>query len=436
MPLDAVEAFISEPGKETIRGKLTSIVEAVQGDPALAAALNKQGKARLIINVDKKNPRVTLTEADAPRIEGMLREHGVRVKVEIERLPVDWERHAKRMAAGKDQADPAVQSSVNIPLLLVSVGVWVTLFHGTPLILGAGVALFLALETIFLTRTMLASLSKPTIGEIGGGLVTKMLPFFTSVLWVWVAALSGHPLLLAVAIAFMLAQESFHGFFLDTWNNFVNNLNKLRGGAFLVGALWLYGLVSAAFPRLLAHLADPSKAPPWSEEFIFSILKLSLIGAFFGTLGFRGLNKLYEIGAIKRWQRSAFQQVQDGLMILAGPFLATGSMLIFWTIFWAQQGLAFLIFLSSLNATPRPIPYFVDPALMETAEFKAKYPISSGPQESPVQQALKAILDNPFIWPVVLPVKAVLGAIARRRAAAAEERKTRAYGLRDEGERR
>jgi hypothetical protein len=117
-----------------------------------------------------------------------------------------------------------------------------------------------------------------------------------------------------------------------------------------------------AMYRAFSWSANPHKTiPPWSPFYWKDVMVMSLVGTFFGTLGYNGLNSLYAKGRLKRWQRSGIQQLRDVLFLLAGPFFATGSMHAFWALFIFQQALDLTIALLAWRAKTRTILYAVAP---------------------------------------------------------------------------
>jgi hypothetical protein len=117
-----------------------------------------------------------------------------------------------------------------------------------------------------------------------------------------------------------------------------------------------------AMYRALSWSANPHKTiPPWSPFYWKDVMVMSLVGTFFGTLGYNGLNQLYAKGRLKRWQRSGIQQLRDVLFLLAGPFFATGSMHAFWALFIFQQALDLTIALIAWRMRTRTILYAVAP---------------------------------------------------------------------------
>lgn len=271
-------------------------------------------------------------------------------------------------------------------------------------------------EARFLAKTFASAFTRPTLSEFVGGAVTKTPPFIANVVTWWVAIGPSHPVLLSMAIALSLALETFHGVFLNTWNNFQDGIYKQRSGSYQITFNWLYMQATGAMFRTLAWAADATGkvVPVWSWRYWKDLGIMSLAGTFFGSLGYRGLNALHQKYRLKRWQRSAIQQVRDLFMLIAGPFFAAGAMEVFWMIFLVQQGLDLAIFIAGIMATQRE----VTPEEAASEKFRKDYPApSTEPELSVGQQAVKALLDNPFVWPFTALYR--LGRWLYRRAAGA-----------------
>ncbi|MCM2303437.1 MAG: hypothetical protein NDJ72_01950, partial [Elusimicrobia bacterium] len=154
--------------------------------------------------------------------------------------------------------------------------------------------------------------------------------------------------------------------------------------------------------------ANPaSVTPPWSVGYWKDMALMSVIGTFFGVLGYNALNALYAKGSIKRWQHSGIQQVRDLCFLLAAPFFASGSMTLFWAIFLFQQSLDLGIALWAGWAKSREIVFVTSGSVAESAEFKAKYPLAGVVIEPPLRQAVKAVFDNPLVRVMTWPARAL-----------------------------
>lgn len=347
----------------------------------LAEAASRRGQVRLLT---AKNDPTGLNEKHAAQVGALLR-GGKTKAVQKESLAVDWS--PKAAAAAKTAAAPAeakAPSSLASKLLAP--------FR----------------EARFLGKMFKDSLVKPLPSEILGGLATKTFPLVTSIGVYWAAAGLAHPVALAGLITLSVAQQVFHGFFLKSWNNFQESLVKARGFNYQMFFNLAYMQGAGTIYRFLTWTANPSSVtPPWSANYWKDMALMSVIGTFFGVLGYNALNALYAKGAISRWQHSGIQQVRDLSFLLAAPFFASGSMTMFWAIFLFQQSLDLAIALWAGRAKAREIVFVTSAALAESAEFKAKYPVEGVFLEPPLKQALKAVVENPLVRVMTWPARAL-----------------------------
>ena len=271
-------------------------------------------------------------------------------------------------------------------------------------------------EAAYLARTFAASYTNPTWGEVLGGLISKAVPTAITI-GVWGALYAGHPLALAVALGISLALNIFHGIWINTWSNLQSNIGRQRGLQYQTIFNLAYGQWWGAVFRTVAWTAIPKTIPPWALSYWKDIGIVTLVGAFFGTLGIQGLNTLYDNGRLTRMQRGAIQQFRDMAMCLAGAFLGSGSMAVFWSMFAAQQGLDFLIYLASRRLKRVPILYVADEGVAGSSEFLEAYPVVPGraEPESPLRQALKMLIDNPLVKPVVWVIKKIYSLLTKKK---------------------
>lgn len=349
----------------------------------LAEAASRKGQVRLLT---AKNDPSGLSEKNAGQI-GALLGIAAKGKIEQEKLAVDW----SPKAAAAAQASPAAATAASK----------VSSSLGSKLL-----APFR--EARFLGKMFKDSLVKPLPSEIIGGLATKTFPLVTSIGVYWAAAGLAHPVALAGLITLSVAQQVFHGFFLKSWNNFQESLVKARGFNYQMFFNLAYMQGAGTIYRFLTWTANPSSVtPPWSATYWKDMALMSVIGTFFGVLGYNALNALYAKGAIKRWQHSGIQQVRDLCFLLAAPFFASGSMTMFWGIFLFQQSLDLAIALWAGRAKAREIVFVTSAALAESPEFKAKYPLEGVFLEPPLRQAVKAVFDNPLVRVMTWPARAL-----------------------------
>jgi len=340
----------------------------------MAEAAAHGGKVRLLT---AKNDPSGLDEKHAAQVASLLGRASVKA-VQKEALAVDWAPKASAAAEAAEQAAPAT--------------------------LGAKL-LWPFREAKFLAKTFAASIVKPLPSEILGGIATKSFPLVTSIAVYWTAVGLAHPVALAGLIGLSVFQEVFHGFYLKTWNNFQESLRRARGFNYQMFFNLAYMQGFGTLYRLLSWSANPSSVtPPWSVHYWKDMAVMSVVGTFFGVLGYNSLNALYAKGAINRWQHSGIQQIRDLSFLLAAPFFASGSMTMFWGIFLFQQSLDLAIAIWAGRAKAREVVFIASAPVAASAEFQEKYPAAGVVIEPPLKQAGKAVVDNPLVrlmtWPV------------------------------------
>ena len=259
-------------------------------------------------------------------------------------------------------------------------------------------------ETVYLIRTLKASFTRPSAGEAIGGLVSKAVPFIMGLSWWWTTFMPGAPVMWAAAVGYSLALNVFHGVFIDTWHTFLNRIGKQRGLQYQTVFNFLYGQVPGMIFRLMVWTVVANTIPPWALAYWRDIGIATIIGTFCGTLGYQGLNGLYDKGILSRGWRSGFQQVRDLFFCLGGIFFGTGSMNLFWPIFFIQQGLDVALYIVSRRMAKRSIAYIADEDLAANPDFQGMYPVKPGVEESPLKQALRAILE-------FLPIKLTISLV-------------------------
>lgn len=404
-PVSAAAKADGKPGEQTRAGALAVLFDgapiksADDVDPAglkafvvrhgqpmreitLAEAAAHNGQVRLLT---AKNDPTGLNEKHAAQVGALVRP-GARKAVQQEKLAVEWSAPAKTPA----QAETASASSARTPTTLASKLLWP--FR----------------EAKFLAKSFASSLVKPLPSEILGGLATKSFPLVTSIGVYWAAVGLAHPFALGGLIALSVTQEVFHGFFLKSWNNFQEILRSKRGFNYQMFFNLAYMQGFGTLYRLLSWSANPtSVTPPWSVHYWKDMAVMSVVGTFFGVLGYNSLNALYAKGTINRWQHSGIQQVRDLCFLLAAPFFASGSMTVFWGIFLFQQSLDLAIAIWAGRAQSRELVFVTSAAVADSAEFKSTYPAEGVVIEPPLKQASKAVFDNPLVRLMTWPARAL-----------------------------
>ena len=372
---------------------LAELPQVLAADPALKDSLNKLGRVRLILA--KNAPNGSLTDADAARVSESLRSMGVTAKFEVEKISVDWKPVSKQAEATPAPATEQQKTQV------VQSNLWRSII---------GPITWPFRQLAYLSQTLHNAYTAPTAAELIGGVVSKIVPTIMTI-GVWGAMYTGHPLALIAALTFSIGLNVFHGVWINTWSNFQNKLGKEKGLNYQSIFNLVYGQFWGALFRFIAWTALPNTVPPWSLQYWKDMGVSTVVGSFFGSLGYQGLNALYDNGRISRWQRSAIQQIRDLFFCLTGVFFGSGGMPMFWATFAIQQTLDLLIYIVSLTAKRRPIMYMADEAVAATPEFQGGYPVGPSPvaQQSPLKQALKNLLDSPFVKPVVWVIKKIYG---------------------------
>ncbi len=373
--------FLVREGEAPLVADGRSLREMLAADPALLEELNGSGRVRIVTD---NNPSGNgLAKENVAAVEALLRSVGVNARSESESVSIDWK-------GGREKADGPAHSKE---------GVGSTKEAGDltrKWIIGPIAGIFREIK--FLGRTLAASYAPPLWSEVLGGFVSKSAPLAFSAATYWAVIGPSHPWLLGGAIGISLFLEVFHGIFLNTWNEFQNNLKKLRGMGYQIGFTWAYMQSFGAALRTLSWAAAPGKTVPvWSPVYWKDLIVMSVLGTFFGTLGINGLNALYEKGRIRRWQRSAIQQVRDLLMLAAGPLFATGSMTLFWAVFGTSQAIDFTIYMLGTRAKRRTVLYAASAEASQTAEFSSKFPVEDQRgKPGPLKQAWQGIVEGPF----------------------------------------
>lgn len=374
----SAKVFLTRHGRVPVEAELSSLGEALAEGPSFKEDLNRHGTIRVVLA--KSQPGGGLAEADLDAIREVLSSHGVSAKLEVEKISVDWKREAEKVKTGEAHGPQA---------------------DGWRRVLD---------EITYLPRTLAGSLTKPTAGEVVGGAVSKAPAFALSV-GVWSATYSEHPAAMAAAIALSFSLDTFHGLWINSWNNLQNALQQERGLRYHTAFNFVYGQLWGAVFRVLAWSVLPNTVPPWSPTYWKDVGLSAVIGTFFGTLGSQGLNTLYNNGRLARWQRSAVQQVRDLGFMLAGTSFGAGSMKWFWAIFAAQQTLDLAIYLASRHSPSRPILYVASSAVAASAKFQGLYPVAAAgvAPESPLKQAFQGMLNSPYIKPFVWLAQKIRG---------------------------
>ncbi|MFA6317616.1 MAG: hypothetical protein WC943_09365 [Elusimicrobiota bacterium] len=377
--LAKVKVYLTRHGSDPVETDLKSLSGLLSSDPAYLESLNQKGRVRLIIG--EGAGAGTLTRADEAFIRKAVESYGVTARVDVEKLSVSAPKKAQEIEDLEKSQGPSsiwrkALSAVTAPVR----------------------------EIVYLIRTLKASFTKPSTAEAIGGLVSKAIPFVMGLSWWWTTFMPGAPVMWAAAVGYSLALNIFHGVFIDTWNTFQNRIGKQRGIQYQTVFNFLYGQIPGMIFRFMVWTVVANTIPPWAAAYWRDIGIATIVGTFCGTLGYQGLNGLYDKGIISRGWRSGFQQVRDLFFCLGGIFFGTGSMNLFWPIFIIQQSLDVALYIVSRRMAKRSIAYVADQELASSPDFQGMYPVKPGPEESPLKQALKAILE-------FLPIKLAISLV-------------------------
>ena len=402
--------YLAREGKAPVEATLAELDGLLDRDPSIREDINRLGRIRLVLS--KSKVPGSLTEADAARLQQVFNSHGITTKLQLENIPINW---ARKDGQGRSlPGETASQSQA-----------WTNGWVWTYL-LGPLTAPFR--EAAYLAKTLWAASSLPTKAEVIGGLISKAVPTtvmlvtycgFNWTIGTWLhpqaGVFAGHPVAMLFSVGISLGLNAFHGIWINTWSNFQNLIGKQRGVRYQAVFNFFYNQGWGVVFRTIAWSAIPKTIPPWSPVYWKDVGITTIVGTFCGTLGYQGLNALYDKGLLTRWQRGLIQQGRDFLMCIAGTFFNTGSMTTFWTMFLAQQALDLAIYFISQKAARRPILYVADAAVARSGEFQTLYPVkSAGTQDSPLKQAAHALLGSPFVKPFVLLFKKIGQALKKK----------------------
>jgi hypothetical protein len=280
--------------------------------------------------------------------------------------------------------------------------------------LGLG-GLLLAKEAAFVWREFRTSLSLPSKEEVGLTLLARSWPVYFSATAYIALFLPGHPAQFAAIMALTLALKAFHGFWVDTWATFQDRITRKRSYTYSTMFNLVYGQVTGIFFRLIAWSAIPNTVAPWMLTYWRDMGIMTLVGTFFGTLGSQAINDLYNGGVISRRSRSWILVGRSTAFDLPGLFFRVGLMKLFWISFAIQQSLDVVTYLAAQFFRRRAILYVVAPEVAASPEFRGRYAMTPEAPVSAVRKAMRALIDNP----VVYPFAALWRWLAGRRAAKA-----------------
>lgn len=139
-----------------------------------------------------------------------------------------------------------------------------------------------------------------------------------------------------------------------SWLNVQHLIEQTRGVGYQVLFNLTYIQFTGALFRLCAWAALPeSTIPPWSLKYWRDVSVVTLIGTFFGVLGYNGINCLHRKGVLSDNVRAYVQHGRDVFMLVNGVYFSAGRMTMYWCVFAVQQGLDAGLYVVGRNVRPR-----------------------------------------------------------------------------------
>lgn len=393
---DGARAFLSVPGHAPREVALSEIEGLLAADEPARSALSRKGRVRIVLAKGAPAVEPVVARAALARI-------GIDRPVEVESILLE-----RRTTESKPEAAPvsnAVKKGSMLATGLKAIG-W-SAFAGLALLqtptafaaaLGLG-AVLLAKDAAFAWKAFRSSLSKPSKEEVGLTLLARSWPIYFSVTAYVALFLPGSPVAFTAILALTLALKAFHGFWVDSWATFQDRLARERSYTYATMFNLVYGQVTGIAFRLIAWSAIPNTVAPWMLSYWRDMGIMTLVGTFFGTLGAQAINDLYNGGVISRRGRSWLLVGRSTAFDLPGLFFRVGLMKLFWITFAIQQSLDVVTYLAAQFFAPRAILYVVAPEVAASAEFRGRYAMTPEAPVSPVRKAMRALVDNPVVYP-------------------------------------
>lgn len=209
-------------------------------------------------------------------------------------------------------------------------------------------------ELIYLCRAFTVALQRPTWQQVVAGAVTKGPVTFLG-LTAWCALfLPNHwPAFVCIAVL-CTSQNAFHGIFVATWLNLQSILERERGIGYQLCFNLAYIQISAALFRFVTWTAIDGTVPPWSLSYWRDMSVMTLVGTFFGSLGYNGLNELYRKDYLTDNFRAYLQHFRDIFITVNGFFFGAGLILAYWSIFVLQQFFDTVLYYVGKSLLPKP----------------------------------------------------------------------------------
>jgi len=393
---DGARAFLSIPGQAPREVALSEIEGLLAADEPARSALSRKGRVRIVLAKGAPAVEPVVARAALARI-------GIDRPVEVESILL--ERRAVESTAEVATLSNAVKKGSMLSTGLKAIG-W-SAFAGLVLLqtpaafaaaLGLG-AVLLAKDAVFAWKAFRSSLSRPSKEEVGLTLLARSWPIYFSVTAYVALFLPGSPVAFTAILALTLALKAFHGFWVDSWATFQDRLARERSYTYATMFNLVYGQVTGIAFRLIAWAAIPNTVAPWMLSYWRDMGIMTLVGTFFGTLGSQAINDLYNGGVISRRGRSWLLVARSTAFDLPGLFFRVGLMKLFWITFAIQQSLDVVTYLAAQFFAPRAILYVVAPEVAASAEFRGRYAMTPEAPVSPMRKAMRALVDNPVVYP-------------------------------------
>lgn len=208
-------------------------------------------------------------------------------------------------------------------------------------------------ELIYLCRTFTAASQKPTWQQVVAGAAAKGPVTFLA-LTAWCALFLPYhwPAFLCIATVCTL-QNAFHGIFVATWLNFQSILERERGIGYQLCFNLGYMQITAALFRFVTWTAIDGTVPPWSLSYWRDMSVMTLVGTFFGSLGYNGMNELHRKDYLTDNFRAYLQHFRDMFTLVNGFFFGAGLVLAYWSIFVFQQIFDTMLYYVGKSLSPK-----------------------------------------------------------------------------------
>ncbi|MFI5361279.1 MAG: hypothetical protein ACHQ49_04860 [Elusimicrobiota bacterium] len=404
--------ILMRPGAKAVTTTLAQLHKSLSSGE-YSKLFNKNGHLRVVL-ADGKLGGPTISETDVPSIVAAVRAAGLeaadkRTRNEAIHVTLPGSAAAPAQADGAaPQAVPKVSTShyvIRAAVGAATIGTYLAIFGATNIlgmVMLAGIASNLdrlVKETIYSVTMLKAAMREskhPGWTEVVGGLLSKVIPAFINI-GVFATMYRGHHAALIASVALSLLVETFHGVWVNAWDTFQSKIGRHRGPLFQNIFNFFYGQLISGSYRLIAFFAL-AMAPPWSVAYWKPMIVMTVIGTFCGTLGYRGLNSMYEKGRVPRKGRAGIQQARDLLMMLVGPFFSTGNMFLTWLIFFSQQSIDLVIYGIDRRLQTRPIVYVADTKVAQSEDFHKIYLAEKSSAVNDALEGVKGfILVKPFV---------------------------------------